>query len=352
MAIRKPTGYWTYERCKDIALTCNKRFELEKKNSSVYNKILREKWVELFSHMVNKHRNLTKELCTEIAKPFNTRIKFERFDKSAYEKARKSGWLDEVCSHMELDAKSLKNRYVYTIMIDDYAYVGLTYDTDRRFKEHLRQESSGVFKFIQENNINHDDIQYTINGYYDEELASIMETHFENECIEKGFTLINTAKTGGLGKSTRKWTKEKCQEEALKYKYRNEFKTFSSGAYHASKRYDWMDDICSHMEYKNKPTGYWTIEKCKEEASKYNTRSSFQKGCKEAYRKALNKGWLDGICSHMIQLMNPKGYWSYERCKEVASKYNTRKEFCDNCRGASDKSYKESWMDDFFPKVK
>ena len=41
-----------------------------------------------------------------------------------------------------------------------------------------------------------------------------------------------------------KWTKEKCAEEALKYKSRSEFKKNNTNAYKASVRNGWLDDIC------------------------------------------------------------------------------------------------------------
>lgn len=44
-----------------------------------------------------------------------------------------------------------------------------------------------------------------------------------------------------------KWSKEKCQEEALKYKHKIDFKKNSKGAYSASLKNGWKDEICSHM---------------------------------------------------------------------------------------------------------
>lgn len=43
------------------------------------------------------------------------------------------------------------------------------------------------------------------------------------------------------------WTKERCQEEALKYKTRTEFKKKSYQAYKYSNLNCWFDDICKHM---------------------------------------------------------------------------------------------------------
>ena len=42
-----------------------------------------------------------------------------------------------------------------------------------------------------------------------------------------------------------------------------------------------------------KQRNYWTREKCKEEALKYDTRKDFQICCVTAYNKSRKKGWLD-----------------------------------------------------------
>lgn len=44
------------------------------------------------------------------------------------------------------------------------------------------------------------------------------------------------------------WTKEKCQEEALKYKSRSDFAKKSGGVYSKARKNNWLNDICSHME--------------------------------------------------------------------------------------------------------
>lgn len=45
------------------------------------------------------------------------------------------------------------------------------------------------------------------------------------------------------------WTKDKCKEEALKYDNRTEFQKKSTRAYYICRKNDWIDDFCSHMNY-------------------------------------------------------------------------------------------------------
>lgn len=100
------------------------------------------------------------------------------------------------------------------------------------------------------------------------------------------------------------WTKEKCKEVALLCEYRNEFNRKYKTAYVTSSKNGWLDEICNHMVYNQTPPNYWTKEKCKEVASKYKSRSDFQKNNYNVYRIAYNKKWLDEICSHMIKIGN------------------------------------------------
>lgn len=94
----------------------------------------------------------------------------------------------------------------------------------------------------------------------------------------------------------KKYTKEKCYNEALKYKYKNEFKKHASAYYYASLRNNWLIDISSHMENKHE---MWTKDKCFNEALKYNKKKDFEINNKNCYYAALRNNWIDDICSHM-----------------------------------------------------
>jgi hypothetical protein len=48
----KPSHYWSFEKCKEVALTCNSRNEFKHKYRTAYQKCLDKKWIELVSmHM-------------------------------------------------------------------------------------------------------------------------------------------------------------------------------------------------------------------------------------------------------------------------------------------------------------
>lgn len=102
------------------------------------------------------------------------------------------------------------------------------------------------------------------------------------------------------------WSKENCLKDALKYKTRNEFRVNSKTAYTYAWRNNWLDECFEHMEELQYPIGYWTKNKCKEEALKYKTKTEFKDNSSSAYRKSIKNGWHLEVCSHMKPLGNLK----------------------------------------------
>lgn len=142
------------------------------------------------------------------------------------------------------------------------------------------------------------------------------------------------------------WTKERCAEEALKYDTRTAFAKGSGSAYNAAKREGWLDDVCGHMTSTKKPKGYWTKERCAEAALKYETRNAFAKESISAYCTAHQEGWLDDICGHMDWGRKPDRYWDFKNCLKEAQKYPTRGRFCKSSGAAYNVALRNNWLDD------
>lgn len=96
------------------------------------------------------------------------------------------------------------------------------------------------------------------------------------------------------------WTKEYCLQIALTCKTRKELSQKFRTCYTVGYKNGWLDEICAHMpKLKRESPNHWTKENCQKEALKYITRSQFEKGNLGAYTKARRKNWLDEICHHM-----------------------------------------------------
>ena len=95
------------------------------------------------------------------------------------------------------------------------------------------------------------------------------------------------------------WSLEDLKAAAAGYTTRGEFQKGAKGAYLSALRRGLLDEVCSHMEQRLKPKGYWTLERCKEEALKYDSRVGFMRGSGSAYNVVLRNKWLEEVCSHM-----------------------------------------------------
>jgi hypothetical protein len=140
--------------------------------------------------------------------------------------------------------------------------------------------------------------------------------------------------------------KSYCANEALKYTKRIDFGKNSPTACKYARNNGWMNEICSHMKEIIKPNNYWDYENCKCEALKYKSRGEFRAKSSGAYSSARLNNWLNEICSHMIGRTNPKGYWTIERCRNIALKYNTKKDFATYDKTAYKMAHKRIWIDE------
>jgi hypothetical protein len=284
----------------------------------------------------------TKEKCHTEALKYKTRKEFVENAKSAYTSAYKNDWIKDICSHMEYHGtRFIRCVYVYEF-VDNYVYVGLTYNTKRRDKEHKNGLKSAVYKHIKETGL----IPNFIPGDY----IPVEEAQkLEGETVQKyklnGWCILNKAKTGNLGGSVLIWNKEKCAQEALKFNSRNIFR-INSKSYRAALANGWLNEICQHMTEGNKPITYWTKEKCHEEALKYKHKTVFEKSSTSAYRVSCENGWYKEICSHMEVIIKPDGYWTKEACKEEAVKYKSRTTFFKNSISAYKAAYRSGCLNE------
>ena len=290
-----------------------------------------------------------KENCHKEALKYKNRTEFYKNSSSAYYSSHKNNWIDEICIHMiKIGNKYKRLIYLYKFS-DDYVYIGLTYNSNKRKTNHLNNEKSPVYKHMKKTSLIPEYCELT--DYLPIDKAVKKEIEYISEYKKNGFKLLNKNRGGGLGSCSIKWTKEKCHKEALKYNRKIKFIKNCESAYVIAKRNKWLDDICSHMIVKRKspPNKKWTKGKCHKEALKYKTKGEFRKKSNSVYVISCNNKWLNDICSHMIikkQLpWNKK--WTKNKCLDVVK----------NCKSKADLKvkngyvynliYKNKWMDEF-----
>ncbi len=162
---------------------------------------------------------------------------------------------------------------------------------------------------------------------------------------KNGWLDLCCAHMGTKTKPSGYWTLELCQADALLYKTRSDWQAQSS-AWSTAQRNGWIDLCCGHMVEKKKSNGYWTLERCKESASKYASRSKWGASDASAYQAAFRRGWVDQCCDHMVEKQKPNGYWTLERCQTAALAYSSKTEWKSSIdSGAFDYAYRNGWLE-------
>lgn len=105
---REKHGYWTFDRCMNLANRCKYRTEFSKKHKSAYSIASKNDWInKLFKDHANngfkksKKRGSSFEYCQELADKSENRGRFQAEYRYAYDRARNQGWLDELFAHHE-----------------------------------------------------------------------------------------------------------------------------------------------------------------------------------------------------------------------------------------------------------
>ena len=357
---------WTYDTCYEVAKECTSRRDFEKKHGSAYHKARINKWLDDYTWFTPTNRLKIKwayENCYEAAKECTSRRDFEKKHRSAYNVALKNGWLDDYTRlRPNLDIYGTPDN-VYRYYFKDFnaVYVGRTVDVERRDREHIfKTEEDAVAKFAHEHDLSIPQMEILDTGISLKE-GQRLEGYYIDLYREQGYTILNKAKAGSLGTiGGWKWNRKTCYEEALKYRTRNEFCINSSGAYQKACRNHWLDEY-TWLKTKTQTNSdghkglglIWTYEACYEEALKYRTRSNFQKDSGSAYASARKHHWLDDYKWFKTKEQaksDARTKWYFEKCKEEASKYKTRKRFSVGSSGAYEAARKNHWLDQFFPK--
>ena len=140
------------------------------------------------------------------------------------------------------------------------------------------------------------------------------------------------------------WTLERCKEDALKHQTKSEWQRKHGSGYSTARLNGWVDECCAHMIKLQKPGGFWTKERLLEDALKHQTKSEWRKINNSAYNSARNNGCFEECCSHMIQNRKPPGFWTLERCKEDALKHQNLSEW--HRSSAYNAAHKNGWLEE------
>ena len=351
--MKKPRGYWTYEKCKEAALLCKTKIELKKTYNAAYNIINKNNWVELTSNLIEviKPKGYwTYEKCKDISLSCKTKSELRKKYNSVYQKIIKNKWI-ELTYHMKnIGNKCKRLIYVYEFA-DNHCYVGLTSNIDRRNNQHYgrlkHHKRSSVFKYMKQSNLIPTLILKT--DYIDVDDAILMEEKILNEYKNNGWIILNKIKTGGIGSIGIKWTKESCMDEIKKYKTLNDFIKYSNSVCVTIYKNKWTE-ILEPIRERRKNNFWIDKEQCRIESLKYKTMSELNKKCYGCYAFSKKNNWLDEFFPKRIKQYKRGHFNNKELCKTEAKKYKNKYNFSIGCKTAYRYSKINNWLDEFFPK--
>lgn len=124
------------------------------------------------------------------------------------------------------------------------------------------------------------------------------------------------------------WTIERCIEDAKQFNKVIDWKIKSGGAYGASRRLGCYEKCTAHM---NKVISL-TIDSCIESAKRFNTVTEWRFKRRRAYEASKEVGCYEDCIAHMND--NSFTHWTVESCIENAKQFNVRKEWKNKFSGA------------------
>lgn len=355
--IFKPNGYWTYEKCKPIALSYNDRRIFHKEQKEVYKVIQREGWDDLLEHMIwttpsgntryPKGYFDDKEKAREVALKYNTRSQISEKSPYAYNIIRKNGWDDELFSHMKRHATD-KPRQIYVYYwSDNHAYVGQSCDWKKRHWSHLREGC--VFNHIQKTG-EQPIFKILTKRPVKEENTPKYEDKWMKHYESLGYRMLNSAPAGSLGGKRSVWTKENIWNIVSKCSSMTEFyKATNSNCIQSCHQMGIYDDIVDKLKSETDGKWYiggWTVEDALEEAKKYTLVSEFQKACSGGFKCLSKNGLLKVAFPKTSNELKEEYYNNKENCKKAALECKTRSEFSKKHNRFYRTACKNDWIDE------
>lgn len=340
---------YTKEQCATISLQYTTRNQLHLNNKDVYNTIMQNKWGnELFSHMkfhIQKPANYwSYEMCKSTALLYNKRDNLKREYLGCYTRIMRNKWY-ELLDHMELGGNKFKRLIYAYIFSDNYVYIGLTCNINRRDKQHVDKDiNSPVYKHIQSTGLQ--PTKELLTDYIDVKESVKMEKYYIKYYKNLGYKLLNSNKSGQLGGVTVKWDYENTKKIALSCNNTTDFRKNYSGAYTAAVKNCWLDEFFPNRKTIKKlsENDYAQIENIALSCKNVN---EFHKNHRKFYDFSVKNNWINKFFPNKITCIK----WTVELIKHVIKENNYKylKDFKKDYSGGYKAAKKFGILDELFP---
>lgn len=253
---------WTKEKFFEVAQKCHSKSELRRLYPYVYSAALKNRWLKDYTWFETLWApKWDRDTCYFEAKKYDSRGSYKNACPTGYSVARKNGWLEDYIWFKPARKQVPRDFWTYETCFQE----AKKYKTKENFRKGANRAALVAWN----------------NGWMD-----------DYTWLEPAF----------------RWTRELCEVEARKFKTKTEFQKGSPSAY-VYARINGLLNSFDWFEEKKKPNGYWTKERCEEEARKYKTKGDFLKGCGAAHSAAVRNGWLDDynwLTDPRIDIVNGK----------------------------------------------
>lgn len=148
--------------------------------------------------------------------------------------------------------------------------------------------------------------------------------------------------TNGIRKKQTKWTYEMCYEIAKKYEYLTDFHKNARNTWNAAWKHGWLESF----DWLKKTCRKLTNEEILNESKKYKSITELRKNDPSLFNMLNRRKELLKNCGLSIE-RKPCGYYSYEICYELASKYKMVSRFMRSQPTAYNNARKNGWLNDY-----
>jgi very-short-patch-repair endonuclease len=142
--------------------------------------------------------------------------------------------------------------------------------------------------------------------------------------------------------SRKLWTKEAVILDAQRFSSVAEWRQESPSAYVVSCRKKWNEEACSHMSRHKQSNGYWTDARIQEESKKYQSTAEWNLASPSSYTAAKKRKLVPASMPRALV----RNKWTKTAIADAAIKYATRGEFRSSEPSAYTIALQKGWLDD------
>lgn len=260
---------YTFEYAYNIAKQYTSLSDFKNSYYNLYIACYMHDWLKQFTWLQRVNRlKWTYETIYQEAQKYTTLKEFRTSVHKAYTIASKNGWLKDY-TWLHKNSQNINDSiwavYVYEIE-NQYVYVGLTIDINRRDYEHKHRDNDSLYNFCNEHNI--DITNYNIKIIQDninaQEAQQLEHSTIEHYKLNTSYKVINKGKTGigtsSLGSGILKWDEANCQAVAKTCYTKKEFKHKYSRAYQVARLNNWINNYTWFISSKSYPIVQFTLD--------------------------------------------------------------------------------------------